>query len=136
MGQHVFTYGSLMFEPVWQRVVHGRYRSAPATLRDHRRYALGDDTYPGVVRQAGTEVAGLLYFEVDDADLQRLDAFEGDEYRRCSVMVVARLDEPTMLPAQTYLFEAVHRLSAEPWDPENFALQRFLGSYCRERLDE
>ena len=35
--QHVFTYGSLMFEPVWGGVVAGRYRSMPAVLPGYRR---------------------------------------------------------------------------------------------------
>jgi hypothetical protein len=32
-GLNVFTYGSLMFPEVWNRVVHGRYQLCPARLK-------------------------------------------------------------------------------------------------------
>ena len=140
MSTHVFTYGSLMFAPVWQRVVRGTYRSAAATLPQHRRFALADDTYPGMVPEPDAEVAGVVYFDVAPADLQALDHFEGEEYRRISAPV--RLVPPNAgaLPitvmAETYLFEAVHRLSVLPWEPDAFALQRFLDSYCSDRLGD
>ena len=82
MSHHIFTYGSLMFAEVWQRVVRGSYRSAPATIVDHARYALRGETYPGMIAEAGGTVLGVLYFAVDAQDLALLDAFEGTEYRR------------------------------------------------------
>ena len=132
MPTNVFTYGSLMFAPVWERVVQGRYRNATAVLEQHARFALVDDTYPGTIPAAGATVAGVLYLNVGDADLAALDHFEGSEYRRTSVQV--RLDDGSILAAQTYLFEALGRLSALPWEPDDFAMARFLDSYCRDKL--
>lgn len=134
MPGNVFTYGSLMFAPVWGRVVRGTYRSAAAQLAGYRRYALADDTYPGMVLQDGASVEGVLYFDVDDTDLAALDHFEGAEYRRCSVVLDTHT--PTATAAHTYVFEAVQRLSQQPWDPASFALQRFLDSYCRDKLSD
>jgi gamma-glutamylcyclotransferase (GGCT)/AIG2-like uncharacterized protein YtfP len=140
MSSNVFTYGSLMFAPVWERVVRGTYRSAAATLSQHRRFALADETYPGMIAQPGADVTGVVYFDVDPADLLALDRFEGEEYRRICVPVQPLATggvsvAPTVM-AETYLFEAVHRLSALPWEPEAFALQRFLDSYCRDWADK
>ncbi|MBC7416441.1 MAG: gamma-glutamylcyclotransferase [Herminiimonas sp.] len=129
---NVFTYGSLMFAPVWERVVQGRYRSAAARLDGHGRFALVDDTYPGMVPMDGATVAGVLYFDVGVADMAMLDHFEGDEYRRTPVQV--QLDDGGQAAAQTYVFEAHRRLSSQPWNPEAFALDRFLDSYCRDKL--
>jgi gamma-glutamylcyclotransferase (GGCT)/AIG2-like uncharacterized protein YtfP len=155
MASHVFTYGSLMFAPVWQRVVGGAYRSAPAWLDGYARHALADDAYPGMIEAAGSRVDGLVYFDVTDADLARLDAFEGDEYRRIAVSLTLREAapdgspgpagsagslpdaEPTRrLSAQTYLFTAVHRLAPHAWEPGRFALAGFMATYCRDKLGD
>jgi gamma-glutamylcyclotransferase (GGCT)/AIG2-like uncharacterized protein YtfP len=134
MSAHVFTYGSLMFPEVWQRVVRGGYRSAPAVLDGHARFALAGETYPGTIASTGASVAGIVYFDVSDADVAALDAFEGSEYRRDRVQV--RLDSGTLEDAHTYIYLLPQKLSKSPWLPEEFQMQRFLGTYCRERLGE
>lgn len=134
MSAHVFTYGSLMFPEVWQRVVRGDYRSAPAVLDGHARFALAGETYPGTIVRAGASVAGIVYFDVSDSDVAALDAFEGSEYRRDRVRV--RLDSGALEDAHTYIYLLPQKLSESPWLPEKFQMQRFLGTYCRERLGE
>ena len=60
MSAHVFTYGSLMYAPVWERVVVGRYQAAQASAAGFRRHAVRGETYPGVVSAAGGLVLGRL----------------------------------------------------------------------------
>lgn len=134
MSHHVFTYGSLMFADVWQRVVRGQYRSVPVTLDGYARFAVRDETYPGIVERAGARVNGVLYFDVDATDLAALDYFEGQDYRRMTVPVVAQ--NGGSLDAETYLYLAVQKLLDQPWEPEAFQMQRFLQTYCREKLGE
>lgn len=129
---HIFTYGSLMFPEIWQRVVCGNYRSATATLPGFARYALADDTYPGMVAQAKAVVEGLLYYDVAPPDLAALDAFEGREYRREKVNVVIESGETVI--ACTYIFLAEQRLSGLPWEPQAFQMSRFIGTYCSDKL--
>jgi gamma-glutamylcyclotransferase (GGCT)/AIG2-like uncharacterized protein YtfP len=129
---HIFTYGSLMFPEIWQRVVRGNYRSATATLPGFARYALADDTYPGMVAQAEAVVEGLLYYDVAPPDLAALDAFEGREYRREKVNVVIESGETVI--ACTYIFLAEQRLSGLPWEPQAFQMSRFIGTYCSDKL--
>ncbi|MFC7288655.1 gamma-glutamylcyclotransferase family protein [Herminiimonas glaciei] len=129
---HIFTYGSLMFPEIWQRVVRGNYRSATATLPGFARYALADDTYPGMVAQAEASVEGVLYYDVAPQDLAALDAFEGNEYRRETVNVVIESGETTI--ACTYIFLAEQRLSGLPWEPQAFQMSRFIGTYCSDKL--
>ncbi|MBN9426983.1 MAG: gamma-glutamylcyclotransferase [Burkholderiales bacterium] len=128
---HVFTYGSLMFDPVWAHVVRGRYASRAGEISGFRRYAVRDVTYPGVVERAGAQVAGRLYLDVDDEDLQRLDRFEGAQYRRIVVDVATRGSDgqPERLPAGLYLFLPTERLLDGDWDPQRFEREdmgRFL----------
>lgn len=129
---HIFTYGSLMFPQIWQRVVRGDYRSAPATAPGYARYALADDTYPGMIVSEKATAEGLLYFNVDAQDVAALDAFEGGEYRRDQIAVVINSGE--IVIACTYIFMAEQRLSGLPWEPQAFQMSRFIGSYCRDKL--
>ncbi|KIF80124.1 gamma-glutamylcyclotransferase family protein [Noviherbaspirillum autotrophicum] len=132
MPCHVFTYGSLMFAPVWQRVVRGQYRAQPARLAGFARFAIAGETYPGMVAQAGAAVDGVLYRDVDERDLAGLDAFEGEDYRRITVRVAP--DAAATLEAQTYLYLLPQKLTPSPWQADAFQMERFIGSYCRDRL--
>lgn len=134
MPVHVFTYGSLMFAPVWQRVVRGRYRSTPAHLDGHMRFAIRDETYPGMVASAGGRVDGVLYLDVAPADLIALDAFEGDAYRRDTVRVTLAGGEEFV--ADTYIYLFPQKLSDLPWIAEEFQMACFMGTYCRDKLGE
>lgn len=128
MTAHVFTYGSLMFSQVWERVVRGRYRSVRATLPGFARYVIKGETYPGMVAEAGAQVEGVLYFDVDGDDLAALDAFEGIDYRRDRVAVLAESGERA--EACTYIYLLPGRFSGEPWNPREFRMERFIGTYC------
>ena len=115
MSAAVFTYGSLVFDSVWQSVVMGACRSIPALVSDHRRHALRDATYPAMVPAVGSEVRGRLWLGVTDDDLARLDRFEGADYRRVDVLAVPLAGGPA-LNAQAYLWLDRARLLAHDWD--------------------
>lgn len=129
---NVFTYGALMFPEVWGRVVRGQYRSASATLQNYARFAIEGETYPGMIEQADATVDGVVYFDVDVADLAALDAFEGDDYRRATLAAILDTGEPVSVG--TYVYLPVARLSSRPWLPESFEMARFLDTYCRDKL--
>jgi gamma-glutamylcyclotransferase (GGCT)/AIG2-like uncharacterized protein YtfP len=149
IGANVFCYGSLMFDAVWSRVVAGRYRAAPARVRGYRRFAVLGESYPAVVPWANAEVIGRMYFDVDAADVARLDLFEGAEYRRETVEV--ELLDPQVDPvastqlaphapragavatAGIYVFLAQGRVAAQAWDASRFGAQqieRFIADYA------
>ncbi|MGZ5781655.1 MAG: gamma-glutamylcyclotransferase family protein, partial [Burkholderiaceae bacterium] len=69
MSHHIFTYGSLMFPQVWQRVVRGQYHSANAIVSGYARYTIVGETYPAIIEQAGATVHGVVYFDVDEQDV-------------------------------------------------------------------
>ena len=127
MDGNIFTYGSLMFDEVWRQVVAGRYRSEAAVLHHHQRHALIGLSYPGVVAAPGAQVAGRLYFDVCAADMARLDAFEGAEYRRAALQVMPAGGAP--VGAWAYLWLDPQRLSGQPWQSDAFGLAEFLQTY-------
>ena len=48
--------------------------------------------------------------------------------------MVACVDGATR-PAHTYVYRHGDRLLDAPWEPDAFAMQRFIETYCRDRLD-
>jgi gamma-glutamylcyclotransferase (GGCT)/AIG2-like uncharacterized protein YtfP len=134
MTMCIFTYGSLMFPRVWLRVVRGSYRSEPAVAHGFARFAIAGETYPGMVPRDGESVAGVLYYDVSAPDIAALDAFEGEEYRRVAISVRTALGAD--LEVGTYLYLRPEKLTESPWIPAAFQMERFIGSYCRDKLGE
>lgn len=75
---------------------------------------------------------GCLYFNLDEAAIRCLDAFEDVLYVRQAVRVACA---NRMITAQVYVLSAKYRklLNAEPWDLEDFR-RHYLADYlesCR-----
>ncbi|MGV6818176.1 MAG: gamma-glutamylcyclotransferase family protein [Thiotrichales bacterium] len=128
---HVFVYGSLMFEPVWERVVDGHYQSIPAILKDHERLAIHGALFPGVRVRAGAQVQGKVWMNVTVQDLHRLNHFESDFYDLTPAIV--DINDGSQLPVSFYLMNQSwhHLLDPRPWDARVFEadhLQAFIAS--------
>ncbi len=128
---NVFTYGSLMFAPVWERVVRGKYKNALARLDGHSRHALVGETYPGVRINSAAQVSGRVYFDVDAADVARLDDFEGDNYDR--LITPVQLESGETVDAGFYLYKGPLAFTSQDWDPHWFdreGMAVFLATFC------
>lgn len=129
---HIFTYGSLMFEPVWSQVVRGSYQHFQGTISGYIRLRIRNENYPALVPGPLTaSVSGIVYLDIDAEDLARLDAFEGSIYLRKNVQVRTGNN---LFAADAYLLRDSYRhLSSDrEWDPEEFekhGIHEFLGSY-------
>jgi len=115
---HVFTYGSLMYPDIFERVTGRLPQCYPAVLNDWRRHALKEVSYPGAVPQAGHVIRGMLWHDLTDAELMRLDAFESSEYRRNSVLVT--VESGLVWPAQIYVWLDPDRLEPNDWPQSDF----------------
>ncbi|MEK9721344.1 MAG: gamma-glutamylcyclotransferase family protein [Quisquiliibacterium sp.] len=138
---NVFTYGSLMYPEVWDRVVRGSYSHAEALIDGFRRHALAGVSYPGVVEQVGASVRGRLYFDVAADDLGRLDAFESTEYRRAKVdarvlpgsrlaPVAPATESLSTVRAEIYLYLDHRNLLPVDWDEARFEREH-LADFAR-----
>lgn len=127
---NVFTYGSLMFPAVWQRVVRNEYRSSLATIHGFKRVRVRDREHPAlIVSPRAQSLPGRVYFDVEAPDLARLDYFE-TSYAR--VAVAATVDG-VAISAQAYLALAFDSLGEEEWDVAEFerhGLPIFLATYA------
>jgi gamma-glutamylcyclotransferase (GGCT)/AIG2-like uncharacterized protein YtfP len=129
----IFTYGSLMFWPVWSKVVTGNYKSMPGKIFGVQRKCIKEETYPCIV---GTEtdesVEGIVYFHVIHEDICRLDLFEGQYYRRRKKKCM--LADGRLIDTETYLFrkEFYHLVEDKDWDMKRFEseeIYHFINRY-------
>lgn len=122
-----------MFNEVWSSLVQTECRSSPATLAGYRRSAIHNESYPGIFPgQQSDEVEGVVYFDVNAADLQMLDDFEGEYYQRELLMLT--LPDLVQTEAYAYVICEQYRslLSDQSWSPEDFSknqLQAFISQY-------
>jgi len=133
---HVFTYGTLMFEPVWKAVVGRTFGTAAGKIEGFAIYRVRDQVFPGIVATPTPldDVPGLVYLDVDDEAVARLDEFEDDFYERRTVSVVC--DDGQRRVAQAYVVseERRHVLSDEGWTTREFldsdGLHRFFEGFA------
>lgn len=78
----LFCYGTLC-APNTIRAVIGRVPAARlAVLPNYACYRVSGKPYPGVVADQSSSTEGLLYSGLTDAELKKLDVYEGGEYLR------------------------------------------------------
>lgn len=111
----LFVYGTLQ-DPDILRLVLGRTPDTaammPAEAPGYRAVAYPGRVYPALVPAPADRAPGLVISGLTPQDFGRLDAFEGDEYHRRRVVVLAG-GQP--LVAQTYL--PVEKIAGDslPW---------------------
>lgn len=136
MNRHIFTYGSLMFPPVWGSITVGEYKSLSATVEGIKRVKIvskqSADTYPVAFKHPNAGIlTGQLYLDVSPEDIARLDTFEGSYYERETITVTTS-NGP--LNADIYLLKKRHLYLATElsWSPEEFEkqdLNTFIDTY-------
>ena len=128
---NIFTYGSLMIPSIFVSATGRQLVSQRAYLYDYGRFCLQQDTYPGMIAVKGDITEGMVYFDANNSDIQKLDVFEGDYYRRTPVCVF--LDDKTVIGAQSYVIKPEYRhiLSDRHWDFEVFK-DKFQDTFKRK----
>jgi gamma-glutamylcyclotransferase (GGCT)/AIG2-like uncharacterized protein YtfP len=131
----VFTYGTLMFEPVWRAVLGSTDNApAPALLDGFQRFRVRGQLYPAVIEAPGQQVPGMVYGGLSDEQVAALDAFEGADYRRTQVTVV--LSASARMSAGVYVFLKPECIDHQPWDPDAFEREHvddFLSTWSGPR---
>lgn len=134
---HIFTYGSLMHETVWQKIVKGNYRSEPYTVEGFIRRKISGRSYPGLIAKPESKITGVLYYNVSSQDIAALDEYEGDEYLRKTLKT---LHDGKHSVIQGYLYVGdQQKFSDEEWDYHDFVsydLDAFLNHYIGFKKEE
>jgi gamma-glutamylcyclotransferase (GGCT)/AIG2-like uncharacterized protein YtfP len=126
----IFAYGTLLVPSVMKVVTGQSFAFEHATLQGYARYKIKGHTFPGIIESTNQSVEGIVYNAIDEASLQRLDAFESDVYYRKKVMVTLGNHEQTL--AYTYVIAPEHSnlLTDQDWDLEQFQ-QDHLPTYLK-----
>lgn len=132
MGDNtLFFYGTLMHPSILSRVIHGPsnptfnatttyVQTCLAILPGYSRRHVRKADYPAIIPDSNTAVRGTLARNLTDADVRRLDIFEGDEYARAPVEVQTMPGGETVA-AHTYVWIAPEsRLEESEWDFDAF----------------
>jgi hypothetical protein len=116
----------------------------PAILRDYCRHRVRNADYPGVISQEGESVRGTYVTGLTDADMKRLDFFEGSEYDRKKVQAVILAEGETHagqdakeVDTETYVYTAGDgRLEKGEWDFEDFVKNKMPGNWADDSSEE
>jgi len=102
------------------KVTGGEADFAQATLHGFFRSKIADREYPGIIPQQGDSVSGILYFDLSQEAIERLDAFEGEMYRRQDVETI--LKNGDLSTAMTYVIKPHYSdlLTSEEWSFSHF----------------
>jgi gamma-glutamylcyclotransferase (GGCT)/AIG2-like uncharacterized protein YtfP len=131
---NLFTYGTLMFPEIWERVVGRGFATLPATLSGYAVFRVAHGVYPVMVAAgADARVRGLIYRDVDAAAMSLLDEYESDLYDRVAVSAAA---DDGLVKCEAYVLPADRRsyASDQPWEADKFRRES-LAVYLR-RLAE
>jgi gamma-glutamylcyclotransferase (GGCT)/AIG2-like uncharacterized protein YtfP len=107
-------------------------------------YRVREAVFPGITQATGGDcVGGVVYLDVDEASLARLDRFEDDFYRRETLWVDCedgqrRAADAYVVPAENHAV-----LTDETWRADEFVasggldyfIRRFQGFERIERVD-
>lgn len=131
---HVFTYGTLMFPEVWQAVVGRTFAAVEGRAARYAIYRVRDAVFPGIVPAGDLDsVRGVVYLDVDQACVTRLDLFEDDFYERQTLSIDC--DDGQRRAADAYIVPAENRavLTDQQWRGDEFAasggLHHFLSRF-------
>lgn len=114
-----FFYGTLCHLPLLTRVLGRTVDATPATLPDHAVYWAKDHAFPLIVAEAGKTAHGLLVRGMTEADVARLDFYEGGfAYHTRDLPVQAG---GAAVTARVYFADPGHWETGAPWSLADWA---------------
>ncbi len=124
----LFVYGTLMSAQVIRAVCGYEQTGEPVVANGFKCRTLLHEIYPAIVASHTEVVDGVLYRDLNAAQMALLDTFEGDYYERQSLVVT--LSDGTLVEAFGYVLspQHAHLLSDRRWDYQRF-LADGLGAF-------
>lgn len=129
---NLFAYGTLMDTEIMRHVSGAEYQGINAILKDYIRLCVKGAVYPGIIPCKNTSVQGIVYFDITEESLSRVDAFEDDMYYRDEVIVEGAENQPIKAFAYIVKTDEVQKLTEQEWDYQEFHKKNrnlFLNGY-------
>jgi gamma-glutamylcyclotransferase (GGCT)/AIG2-like uncharacterized protein YtfP len=116
---NLFVYGTLMLPEIWHKITKEDRFNDKALLSGFFRSKLNGEVYPGIHKKNGCFVNGVIYYDVSNLAIKKLDIFEGERYRRIRINVNVK---NRSIQADTYELSTNfhHLLTGEEWNLEEF----------------
>ncbi len=129
---NVFTYGTLMYPEIWQAVAGQQCASVRGAAAGYAVFRVDGAEFPGISAANEKDSArGVVYLDVDQAAMARLDRFEDDFYERQSLWIIC--DDGQRRAAETYVVPASNRavLTDERWNADDFVARGHLADFIQ-----
>lgn len=130
MNYALFTYGTLEIPEVMQLITGKQFKTESAVLHDHARYKLKSGAYPAVVFEAGKNISGTVYFDIDELDIHKLDRYEDFCYQRQKVDVILDNGDKQDVMCFVVPLDKKDLLSKVDWNKKQF-IDEELDSFLR-----
>lgn len=122
-----------MIEELFNRIVKGKYASVKGYVDGYHRFRVIGEVYPALVSAtSGEQVHGLAYLDITEEDMNRLDEFEGDMYRRKTVDMQTELGDVLIVDTYLCISDYHHMVGKSHWEPGDFnaaAKDQFLTNF-------
>lgn len=125
MAPEVF-YTVCYHDPDPPEAIKNMHSFSPAILHDYCRHRVEFADYPGIIPEKGRSVRGIYATGLTDANMDKLDYFEGSEYERKEVKVKllkqegGKEVEGEEKSVIVYVFLYPQNLEHSEWDFEQF----------------
>lgn len=129
MAPEVF-FGVCYGQSVPPKAIQALHTFTPAVLKDHSRHRVRSEDYPGVIPQEGHSVKGIFATGLTDANMLKLDEFEGPEYskKKVTIKTLSTVDgkevEGGSVETSVYIFLHPDYLDMREWDFEQFKREK------------
>jgi len=131
---NVFVSGPLMFRDLVKAVTGKTFQVRHGLLRGHVQFFLRDEGQAAMIPFPDHIVTGVVYLDVDEESLRKIDAFQGARFTRQEVSIEAENGE--WYEADAYEIKTGHKklLTAREWDEDEYRetyLKKVVAS-CRK----
>ena len=86
---NLFVSGPLMFRDVVQAVTGKTFTAKCGLIHGFAQFLVKEDGQSAMIPFPDRAVTGVVYLDVDDSSLSRIDAFQGHRYERVEITVEA-----------------------------------------------
>lgn len=125
----LFVYGTLIFDEILSKLLGKNHASIPGLLENYKIKKFNNAEFPGIVKDATSNVLGKIILDINDHDTSILDTYEGVMYKRIILKVKTISNE---YGCQVYVVDDYYKrkLSEEAWCPLEFR-NKYLNNYIK-----
>jgi len=131
--QNIFVYGTLLFPEILKSLTGKSFKTSPAVLPGYKIHKVKDNNYPAIIQYNDSITTGLIIENMDDLSFRIISFYEGDEYTKRKLNVVANNESVGAL-AFVWVKET-DLLAEKEWDLSDFK-QKHLGYYLNVLIPE